>query len=276
MADARALGARGVTPVRVQLPALPPRSSKLRPRNGGAGAWILRQLFPSAALARGTGVESLGLNKQRLASFAKPQMEATTDKDVDQLAKRRMHVFAVLLVLIGAGAWFVVRPLLGPSSAAWDAQVTQDAVSLTQLLRYDLRVEDAGAVEAAWEKRRALYDAEHLADLRDRLNTFLDFQVREYGQAKSIYLSGTDPARHSTGELALNDQLRRGFGEAAAGEMLRQYGERVREAAYKASPKVGGQPDPEAPRYDEMYDDVVKDWLPQARAAVERLTSPTR
>ena len=187
-----------------------------------------------------------------------------------------MHVFAVLLVLIGAGAWFVVRPLLGPSGAEWDAQVRQDAVPLTQLIRYDFRVEDAAEVEAAWEKRRKLYDEAHLGDLRERLSAFVDLQVREYAAAKDIYLSGRDPARRSTDELALNERLRRGFGEKAADEMLRQYGEHVREAAYRASPKVGGEPDPAAPRFDEMYDDLVKDWLPQARAAVDRLTAPSR
>jgi hypothetical protein len=30
------------------------------------------------------------------------------------------------------------------------------------------------------------------------------------------------------------------------------------------------------PKYDAIYDDLVKTWLPQARAAAERLTSPPR
>lgn len=203
-----------------------------------------------------------------------------TDPNADvrtpDASKRRMHVFAVLLVLIGAGAWFVVRPMLGPSAAQWDAQIRQDAVPLTQLLRFDFRVEDAAIVEAAWEKRRVLYDEVHLGDLRERLSAFVDFQVREYAEAKDIYLSGRDPGRPSMDELALNERLRRGFGEEAAQEMLRQYAERLREAAYRASPKVAGEPDPDAPRFDEMYDELVGDWLPQARAAVDRLTAPSR
>lgn len=202
-------------------------------------------------------------------------MDATADKDADQLAKRRTHVFAVLLVLIGAGAWFVVRPLLGPSAEKWNAQMTQDAVSLTQLLRYDLRLENTAEIDAAWEKRRALYDAEHLLELRGKLDEFVAFQVQEYSAAKTIYVSGCSPRFHSTGDISL-DELRRAFGDAAATEMVRQFGERVREAAYKASPKVAGEADPDAPHYDEMYDDLVKDWLPQARATVVRLTTPTR
>lgn len=206
-----------------------------------------------------------------MADTAEPNEQDTL------LEKRRMYVFAVLLVLVGAVAGILVMRSLGPSAAEWNAQITQDALPLTQLLRYDFRVEEAAAVEAAWDKRRPLYDATHLGDLRDRLNAFIDFQVREYGEAKAIYLSGSDPKRRSTAELALNDRLRAGFGDAAADEMLKQYAERVREAAYRASPKVaGGEPDPDAPRYDEVYDDLVKDWLPQARATVERLTTPTR
>jgi hypothetical protein len=190
---------------------------------------------------------------------------------------RRRAVIILFLLAAGAGVWlFVVRPFLGPSEAQWDAQVRQDALPLTQLLRYDFRVEDAQIVEAAWEKRRVLYDEAHLGDLRERLRAFVDLQVREYAAAKDIYLSGRDPARRSTEELALNERLRRGFGDEAAQEMLRQYGERVREAAYRASPKVAGEPDPAAPRFDEMYDELVAEWLPQARAAVERLTAPSR
>jgi hypothetical protein len=200
----------------------------------------------------------------------------SASEQTPDVERRRMYVFAVLLVLLGAGAWFAVRPLLGPSAEKWNAQVTQDAVSLTQLLRYDLRLENTGEIDAAWEKRRSLYDAEHLADLRERLSTFVDFQEREYGEAKDIYLSGRDPDRRSTAELVLNDRLRRAFGDAAAEQMLRQYAERVREPAYRASPKVGGGADPDALRYDEVYDDLVKTWLPQARATVERLTAPTR
>jgi hypothetical protein len=200
----------------------------------------------------------------------------STDEGAADLAKRRMYVFAALLVLIGAGAWFVVRPLLPPSAEQWNAQVTQDAVSLTQLLRYDFRVEDAAEVEAAWAKRRALYDEEHLGDLRKRLNAFVDFQVREYGYAKSIYLDGRSPAIASTGDAGLDEKLRRGFGESRADEMLGQFRERVREAAYKASPKVAAGADPDAPRYDEIYDDLVANWLPQARSTVDRLTAPLR
>ena len=201
---------------------------------------------------------------------------SNVDEKSEDLARRRTHVFAALLLLIGAAAGLLVFSMLGPSAAEWNAQVTQDALPLTQLLRYDLRIDDAAAVEGAWAKRRVLYDDDHLADLRERLNAFVDLQVREYAAAKQVYLSGDDPARRSADESVLNERLRRAYGNSVADEMLRQFGERVRESAYRASPKVAGGADPEAPRFDEMYDDLVADWLPQARATVERLTAPTR
>jgi hypothetical protein len=185
-------------------------------------------------------------------------------------------VVAVLLVFAGAGAWlFVVRPRLGPSAAEWEAQISADATPLTQLLRYDFRVESAPEVDAAWAKRRALYDEAHLATLRERLTAFVEFQVAEYADAKEAYLAGRDPTKPSTQALVAHTKLREAFGPVAD-EMIAQYKERVREAAYKASPKVGGGADPEAPKYDLVYDDLVTRWLPEARATVARLTSPAR
>ena len=97
---------------------------------------------------------------------------------------RRKAVVATLLVLAGAGLWlFVARPLLGPPERDWQQQIAEDALPLTQLLRYDLRVTDTGQIDAAWDKRRSLYDASHLAQLRERLLAFVEFQVAEYGDA---------------------------------------------------------------------------------------------
>jgi hypothetical protein len=192
------------------------------------------------------------------------------------MPSRRNFVLALLLVLAGAGAWvFVVRPLLGPQESEWDAQIAQDAAPLTQVLRYDLRVKDASAIDAAWEKRRALYDESHLAKLRETLLAFVEFQVAEYADAKEAYLAGRDPSKPSAQALVAQSKLRDAFGPVAD-EMIAQYKERVREAAYRASPVVGGGADPNLPRYDAVYDDLVSHWLPQARASVERLTSPAR
>lgn len=184
-------------------------------------------------------------------------------------------VVGVTLVLGGAALWFVIRPHLPFAERAWDAQMTQDATSLTQLVRRDLEIEPSPAIDAAWEKRRVLYDAEHLAKLRDRLLAFVDFQVAEYADAKEIYVAGRDPSKPSTQALVAQAKLREAFGPTAD-EMISQYKDRVREAAYKASPKIGGGADPDLPKYDAIYDDVVAHWLPQARATVERLTSPVR
>jgi len=190
---------------------------------------------------------------------------------------RRKAVVATLLVLAGAALWFVVRSQMGPSERQWAAQIQQDALALTQVLRRDFRPgEKAEAeVDAAWAKRRPLYDAPHLAELGARLTAFVDFQVAEYADAKDIYLSGRDPAKPSTQALVAYDKLKQAFG-ADADVMISQFKDAVREAAFKASPKIGGEPDPDLPKYDAIYDDLVKTWLPQARARVERLTSPPR
>jgi hypothetical protein len=189
---------------------------------------------------------------------------------------RQRAVVATSLVLAGAALWmFVVRPLLGPAERDWQTQIAEDSLPLTQLLRYDLRVTDVAKIDAAWEKRRALYDASHLAQLRERLLAFVEFQVAEYADAKEIYLAGRDAAKPSTQALVAQAKLREAFGEPAE-KMISDFRDNVREAAYKASPKIGGEPDPDMPKYDAIYDDLVKTWLPQARAAAERLTSPPR
>lgn len=192
------------------------------------------------------------------------------------MQSRRRYVTGALLVVAGAALWtFVARPLLGPSSREWEAQVAQDAIPLTQLLRYDFRVEDSAAIDAAWEKRRALYDASHLAELAERLTAFVDFQTAEYADAKDIYLSGRRPERPSSATALAHARLKEAFPDAA-GEMIAQYDRRVREAAYTASPKVALGEDPDLTRYDEVYDDVVSRWLPEARETIRRLTEPGR
>lgn len=187
---------------------------------------------------------------------------------------RLKYVIGALLVLVGAVMWlFVARPLLGPSEREWDAQIAQDAVPLTQLLRYDFRVVNAADIDAAWEKRRSLYDAKHLADLAERLTAFVDFQTAEFADAKDIYLSGRRPEKLSSATAIAHARLRAAF-PATAAEMISQFDKRVREAAYTASPKVALGEDPDLTKYDEIYDDVVARWLPEARATIRRLTEP--
>jgi hypothetical protein len=185
---------------------------------------------------------------------------------------RVRFLVGALLVLAGAALWvFVVQPLLGPSERTWDAQIHQDSISLTQLLRYDFQVDDSATIDAAWEKRRQLYDAEHLDSLRWRLRAFVDFQVAEYGDARDIYQSGRRPETISTVASNAQTKLLQAF-PADAPTMIEQYRERVREVAYKASPVVGGEVDPDLPKFDGIYQDVVANWLPKARAKVESLT----
>ena len=69
--------------------------------------------------------------------------------------------------------------------------------------------------------------------------------------------------------------MREVFGKTAD-EMIQQYKDRVREAAYKASPAVAQGKDPDLPEYDKLYDDLVMKWLPETHAAIGRLTSPAR
>jgi hypothetical protein len=190
--------------------------------------------------------------------------------------RRTKYVRAAVLILIGAALfWFGVRPLLGRSDAAWEALVRQNSVELTQVLRPDPWVEDSPQIDAAWDKRRAQYDEEHLLVLRGRLMAYVDFVLAEWADAKNIYLSGRLPDKPTDNALAAQAKLKEAFG-ADADEMIKQFREHVREPAYKASPKVGGGLDPDLPRYDEMYDKLAADWLPKARARVERLTAPTR
>ena len=185
---------------------------------------------------------------------------------------RRRWVFGAFLVLAGAGLWmFVVAPILGPSQRTWQAQIELDSVPLTQALRYDVRLERVSQFDAAWAKRRVLYDEAHLADLRERLLTFVDFQVAEYADAKQIYLAGSRPETPSAAASAVHQRLAVAFpGEAAT--WISQFKQNVREAAYTASPAVAHDVDPDLPKYDSIYDDVVTKWLPKAKARVAELT----
>jgi len=188
---------------------------------------------------------------------------------------RLKYVVGALLVVAGAALWFVVKPHLPPSAREWEAQVAQDAIPLTQLLRYDFRVENAAEIDAVWEKRRSIYDEKHLAELAERLTAFVDFQTAEFADAKDIYLSGRRPEKPSSATAIAHSRLKAAF-PVTSEEMISQFDKRVREAAYTASPKVAGGDDPDLPKYDAIYDDLVARWLPEARATIRRLTEPSR
>lgn len=190
----------------------------------------------------------------------------------DGMDSRRKYVFGAFLVLAGAGLFvFVVRPALGPTEGEWSAQIDSDAVPLTQALRYDFRLEDAPQFDAAWAKRRVLYDEEHFATLRERLMAFIEFQVAEYADAKDIFQTGRRPEELSGPAQDAHAALRRAF-PAQAEEMITQFRDRIREEAYKASPKVGGGADPDREHFDATYDDVIGNWVAGARARAVELT----
>jgi hypothetical protein len=183
---------------------------------------------------------------------------------------------AVVLVVLGAAAyWFGVRPLLGPSDATWREQIRRDALSLRDYLRPDPWVEDDPKVEAAWDKRRVLYDEKHLERLRERLDAYVDFEIAEWADAKNIYLSGRLPDKPSDNALAARTKLEEAFGDDAK-PMIEDFAKGVREPAYRASPKVGGGIDPDLPKFDEAYDKLAAEWVPKARARIGKLTAPAR
>jgi hypothetical protein len=184
---------------------------------------------------------------------------------------RRSVVVGFSLIAVGVAAWiFVVRPFLPPSSALRDRQVVEDAIPLTQTLRYDFRLDDTSGVDAAWEKRKPLYSPEMLRRLAEALTSFVEFQVAEYGDAKDIYLAGREP-QASPPAAAAHARLREAFG-AEADVMIEQYRQAVREKAYEASPRVAGGRDPSLLRWDAVYDDLVTAWLPMARTRIARIT----
>jgi hypothetical protein len=185
--------------------------------------------------------------------------------------RRRWYVFGLFLVLAGAGlTWILVRPAV-LRGAQERAQIEQDAVSLSQFLAYDFQVEEH-AEDAAWGKRKALYDDEMLARLREALNAFLDLEVAEYGDAKDIYLSGVRPENPSDAARAAQAKVRAAF-PTHGEKMIQQFKDGVLEKAYKASPVVGGGVDPDLPKYDATYDDLVANFLPKARKRIDEMTT---
>jgi hypothetical protein len=182
--------------------------------------------------------------------------------------RRRWYLLGLVLFLAGAGlSWIVVRDRVTRDSRE-RAQIEGDAVSLSQSIHFGAEPRD---VDAAWAKRKPLYDDAMLAKLRDALNAFVEFEVAEFGDAKDVYLSGVRPETPSEAARAAHERLRTAF-PSHADEIIKQFRDGVVEAAYRASPKVAHGFDPDLPRYDALYDDLVANFLPQARARIEELT----
>jgi len=185
--------------------------------------------------------------------------------------RRLGYVFGLLLVVGGAGiSWIVARHAF-THAALERAQIEEDAASLAQFLRYDFQVAPH-AEDPAWDKRKPLYDDAMFARLRDALNAFVDFEVAEYGDAKDVYLTGRRPEVPSDAARAAQEELRAAL-PSQADAIIKQFQDGVLEQAYKASPKVASGVDPDLPKYDEIYDDVVATFLPKARARIASMTS---
>jgi len=180
-------------------------------------------------------------------------------------------VVSALIVAASFLAGLIGARFLPASDKTWDVQIQQDTESLLPFVSTQggVLLEPTDAFWDAWNARRKLYDAEHLAELRDGLNLYLDFLMAEHADAREVWISGnrdvlSDEAR------ARRKEIRERFGPLA--DALIEDGERLREQAYVASPEVAGY-DPSLPRYDEVKR-AVFEAMPELRRRVEALTEP--
>jgi len=168
---------------------------------------------------------------------------------------------------LARSAWRAVVPL---SESDWDEQIRRDAVALLDLVSPGTSPESLPAeFSAAWEPRRGGYPPQRLAELRRRLDGYLDFQSAEYAECAAIYRGEQEPTTLSAAAREARDGFRRDFGAAA--DPLIAEADQLREAAYEESPKVAGY-DPDLPDYRKLYEDFLT-WLPAARARVAELTT---
>ena len=181
----------------------------------------------------------------------------------------------ILVVLLAAG--FFLAPVIAemfPSKAQWEEKLRTDAVTAVQVLRPDPTLPDslAGLDDfwAAWDARLDLYDDERREELRRRLYVYLDFLEAEYADAAEAFTSGEDLGGPSKTAASLREDLRAAFGAEA--EVMIEQADRQRDAAYRASPKHGGY-DPDQPDF-RLEAEVIREWLPRARARADELTTP--
>ena len=198
---------------------------------------------------------------------------------------RRTIVFGSFLVAAGVAAGVLFRTdllraagaVVPATAAQWDEQVRLDAVSLLDLVRPDERLPETldGQSEfwAKWDARRAAYPAGRLDDLRNRLHDYLDFLQAEYADCAEIYRDGRRPEGRSDAASEARRRVAAAFGDFAARTLLPQ-ADALREEAFRASPKIGGEPDPDLPDFVESYADLRDRFLPLAHRRVDELTRP--
>ena len=197
---------------------------------------------------------------------------------------RRKILIGTVLLVVGVLAGIQARPWIarwavGPVTPE---QIQLDAVSLLDVLRPDPRLPDDLAADpegwkgfwAAWDPRRARYSDEQLADLRRRLDDYLDFLHAEYADCAEIYRLGRPDHVQVQSDAAKEARLRVRADFGAFAETLVKQADEMREDAYTSSPKVAAGDDPALTDYRDAYDELVQKWLPMAHARVDQLTAP--
>lgn len=197
--------------------------------------------------------------------------------------KRRVATLVVLLVSgVAAGVIFrgplrdLVRGVVPASDADWDRQVAMDASSLLEVVRPDrvgVDITSQKLFRDAWDARRGRYPPEKLADLRERLRSYLDFLEIEHGECADIWRTGATPDRRSAASDAARDRVVRGFGEL--GPKLVRQADDLREEAYRSSPRVAAGVDPDDTDFVAALE-ALRRALPACRRRVDELTEPLR
>lgn len=197
-------------------------------------------------------------------------------------SRRRTVVACVVLLVIGVALGVVFRAqvaavgraLFPPPVASPEERIKADARSLLDVVKPDPRLPETldGQTEfwKTWDARRALYTPAELDDLRRRLDDYLDFLAAEYTDCAEIYRTGALDTTQSDASKEARTRIRAGFGEFA--EVLIADAAKLRDTAYKASPKVAGY-DPSLDNFVELKADVFL-WIPRARARIQELTAP--
>ena len=196
------------------------------------------------------------------------------------MGKRRQTLLYTLVFVTGFFGlvlanemWPGKLPFLG---RGLEAEVQADfRKTWLPLLKPDLRVsrvlDDHPEFFERWGAVRADRGQAHLDELRRRLHTYLDFVESEYADAADIFDAGqadvlSERARERR-ERMRADFPPIGDGPGLGEEIIRQYDEKVREAAYRASPEVAAG-DPDQIDYRALNEHV-RQWLVDARRIVD-------
>ncbi len=206
----------------------------------------------------------------------------TQTADESDARRRRTLLWCVVLLIAGAALGVVFkaevaavgRTLFPPPIVSPEERIRADARTLLDIVKPDPRLPETldGQTEfwKTWDARRALYTPAELDDLRRRLDDYLDFLAAEYTDCSEIYRTGALDTTQSDASKEARSRIRAGFGDFA--EVLIADAAKLRDTAYKASPKVAGY-DPSLDNFVELKAEVFQ-WIPRARARIQELTTP--